>query len=759
MPGSATERTANDTQLKHQAYPSKATNVPGPESCSKHKPRQINKDDKNTKKNLILYNIYRTKLLQCPTELQQHNTELTMFHWILGIMGSAIATDLTAYDCSIRNGANFSQISLLDVAECRNVSASYEEGDEIRVQIIQKLKEQQIETTNCQLRITMHTAYCSSNIVYTRVWNAIQSLTNEPVEITKKQCTDAFFTKNLIFDDDGRYGSKKPTISVKLRDDLTGDGVLTLRGNESLTKSSCTPESFPFMRQTFSSHILRLTYHAVVQKKKAILSFKHGKLLLAENLATTQLQKGELYDTKHGAFFWPPINPHNSKCNEYVEIVEAPGRIYTPINYTNTYPIALIEPRGTSAPFGFSTSTRNIAITLQSKVSVCGRLAFSTHIKEVFVVVIEDRTPILHLQKASGSDVDQLVNLKAILGSTYLSSELRVSASFNSVANILCQQSREHMLTDLATYGGRNIDGKSETRLKGKLIMKGGSIIYILNCRQVTVTLRKNVTQCHEDVPITYQNNKTGALENIFMDPVTYNIRPESRLTMCSHVIPAKFGIMKTNGELTWVCFTPQIQSGGRCTPPMELNPLHIDPFYTPNVNAIDTDLYNKEQLDSIDKKQWELTHEGSVLTEFVLLAGGGPNANTKNAHNPSSSLFSNIIENTKYKIRDILFPGFFGLFIFVFENIYTLVIINYILNLILGFIGLIARIRKMLLKMGGMTWQIILTLTTGLFLVAVPLNTTCPCQEENFGENMKKEILMEIRETERNAFIKRVFN
>ena len=694
--------------------------------------------------------------IQSSQRLQTHNMAKILICSVLFLISDSTSTELLAHDCSIRNGANFSQISLLNVRECQNVSSNYEEGNEIHVQIIQRLRDREIETTNCQLRITMHTAYCASNLIYTRVWNAIESITNEPVRVTKKQCTDAFFTKTLTFDDDGRYGSKTTKISVKLRDDLTGDGVLTLRGNESLTKSSCTPESFSFMRATFGSHILRLTYHAVVQKKRAVHSFKHRKLLLAQNLATSKLQDGELYDTKHGSFFWAPINPHNGVCDDHVQILTAPGLIYTPKNHTSNYPIALIEPRGTSQPF----EGRNIAITLQKQENICGKTAFSTHITEVFVVVIEDHEPVLHLKEVGGSDVDQLVNLKAIMGSAYISSELRVSASFNSVANILCQQAREHMLTDLATYGGRNFDGQSETRLKGKLIMKGGSIIYLLNCQQVIVHLRKNVTQCHEDVPITYTNNRTGETKDMYMDPVTYNLKPESRLTICSHVIPAKFGIMKTNGEISWVCYTPHIQSGGSCMPPTELNPLHIDPFYTPDVNAIDTDLYNPEQLDSIDRKQWELSHEGTVLTEFVLLAGGGnSNADTRHQGDQTSTLFLDLLDNTKHKIKGILFPGFFGIFVFVFENIYSLIIINYVLNLILSFIGLIVRIRKMLEKMGGMTWQIMLTLTTGLFLVAIPLNSTCPCQEECFKENMKKDIMTEIRETERNAFIKRVFN
>ena len=226
-------------------------------------------------------------------EMSQKGIKLLLFLHI------ASAVKLQAYDCSMRNGAKFSEVSLLDVAPCNNVSAQYDQGERTEIQVLQEIKTKAIEMIHCQLRVSMETAYCGRG-VYTRVWNGIERLSNEPVRVSEEQCSDAFITKKLRFNDNGRFASKGPEISVDLRDDLTGDGVIMIRGNESLTESYCTSEKFNFMREVYTSHLLRLKYHAVVQRKTGILHFKRRKIMLTNDLATHRIYDGATYDTKEG---------------------------------------------------------------------------------------------------------------------------------------------------------------------------------------------------------------------------------------------------------------------------------------------------------------------------------------------------------------------------------------------------------------------------------------------------------------------------
>ena len=101
-------------------------------------------------------------------------------------------------------------------------------GNALRLQVLQEIKTKAIEMIHCQLRVSMETAYCGKG-VYTRVWNGIERLSNEPVRVSEEQCSDAFITKKLRFDDNGRFASKGPEISIDLRNDLTGDGVIMIR--------------------------------------------------------------------------------------------------------------------------------------------------------------------------------------------------------------------------------------------------------------------------------------------------------------------------------------------------------------------------------------------------------------------------------------------------------------------------------------------------------------------------------------------------
>ena len=87
---------------------------------------------------------------------------------LLLLLHTTSAVKLQAYDCSMRNGAKFSEVSLLDVAPCNNVSARYEKGERTEIQVLQEIKTKAIEMIHCQLRVCMETAYCGKG-VYTRV--------------------------------------------------------------------------------------------------------------------------------------------------------------------------------------------------------------------------------------------------------------------------------------------------------------------------------------------------------------------------------------------------------------------------------------------------------------------------------------------------------------------------------------------------------------------------------------------------------------
>jgi hypothetical protein len=690
---------------------------------------------------------------------------------ILLVIGIAQSVKLQAFDCSMRNGANFSEVSLLNVAPCNNISARYDMGENTRIQIIQKVKKKEIDTINCQLRISIETAYCKNNQIYSRVWNGIERLTNEPVQISKSQCTEAFINKKLSFNDDGRFASLGPIITIDLRDDLTGDGVLMIRGNESLTKSNCEPDAFSFLRQHFESHLLRLKYHAIVQRTKGILNFKKGKIILANHLATRRTFDGEAYDTKEGSFFWNPINLFDGTCLDHVEAMWAFGKVYRPLNHNQSHPIVVIFPDGSNEPYKVSIPRFNrltpyqvkyegsqLAITLKGEKQLCNHQGFSTHIDEISVILSKKKEDMIKLNKITGEDVDKLINLKAILGSTYFSSELRVSASFDTVAKTLCEQSRTQMYAKLSHYALRNVENQPDTRHKGKLIIRGGSMVYLLSCKMVEVELRKNESTCYEDVPITYYNEKTKTNESIFMNPITYNMKPESRPVQCSTVIPNKFGLTKTDGKIIWICLTPKVIAGGitgGCLPPPELDPLQIDPFHNPNFRAIEASLYDKEQLDSIDAKQWENTHEGRSLTEFVKLMG---NNNRLDTETSLQNMFTNVIEKSKHKIQEHIFPTIFTIIIFLVENLYSLMLISFGLNIIHGIVCLAIRAKKMYESEKGISCKMLLTISGGLFFVAIPLKHKCPCQDEQFQNELKEEVIKSIKEVEREEFMKRVF-
>ena len=109
--------------------------------------------------------------------------------------------------------------------------------------------------------------------------------------------------------------------------------------------------------------------------------------------------------------------------------------------------------------------------------------------------------------------------------------------------------------------------------------------------------------------------------------------------------------------------------TSGGCQPPPELQPLQIDPFFSPNMHAIDASLYNSDQLAAIDEKQWDDTYEVSSVTEFVKLMGDSNSKDQRDTKRSITNLMENIMKDSKHKIIEGLFPAFFKVIIYIIEK------------------------------------------------------------------------------------------
>ena len=133
----------------------------------------------------------------------------------------SVTKEIIGFNCDVVDGAKYSEISLLNVDPCKNITPKYIEAEEVRMQVVQRRESENIETLHCTLKLSFATAFCGRDIAYTRVWNEVQSVTDQPVQVSKTQCTTAFVTKQLSFFDDGSYGSKQRSIKINLNDDFT----------------------------------------------------------------------------------------------------------------------------------------------------------------------------------------------------------------------------------------------------------------------------------------------------------------------------------------------------------------------------------------------------------------------------------------------------------------------------------------------------------------------------------------------------------
>ena len=109
-------------------------------------------------------------------------------YWI-GIMSMAPtgyeAKEIVGYDCEIGQSA-YSEVSLLNVKKCQNISAQYTKSGGNRVQVIQRVQFEDITIMSCNIQLTFEAAYCGLDVAtYSLGWDSVQLAADETAYVSR----------------------------------------------------------------------------------------------------------------------------------------------------------------------------------------------------------------------------------------------------------------------------------------------------------------------------------------------------------------------------------------------------------------------------------------------------------------------------------------------------------------------------------------------------------------------------------------------
>ena len=658
---------------------------------------------------------------------------------------------LIAYNCAIKDTLQYTEFSLMEVANCANVSSQYRSSYTIKGQVIQPKTYEDLTVTECKLRASFYVAYCSYNLLSGyRLWDSRGEIMNVYIQLSASECQNALKTKTLKYTD-RTYYSKQNFLSIDLSPSFTAEGWMTLRGSSDSSKGTCVPESFQLGRHLYKSHVLTMEYSVIIRQVHAVFNTVKRLIRIDDHLILPNTLTGSYFSPTEGNYHWEPIPQGNLTDNHWLEITKGDVTIHVPRNINTSMPIAIIMA---------TESRASIAFSLRERTNLClfssCRGAYKTQLKDVYLVIYQN-TGESHwpFDRVSGSEMNRLLNLEASFASIYLTQEMRLTATFDRISRELCQRNRETILNNIHDYISKVLIQQDTQGSPGRYFVRAGSVLYSIKCVEQIAWLRGNTTKCYDYAPI-YYNNKNNEVVAAFVDPINYIIKPESSTRKCNDILPYKLKIMALDGSSEWICRT---STGWRidCKAPQVLSPMHPKTLYTADDDSIMSSLYTDEQLDSLTDMQWQSSEEEVNMNEWEIYL---QKVKTNNPTISTETYFEHIKASID-SISDIFSSSYW--IKMLMKHMLPLVFLNYIVNCLLNMLKALIYIKGVHQRDGcslSLLSRGCLAIVASLFPVfALSVFNTkppapvkiCPCEEDNFVDTL----IREIEKKERQRFLR----
>ena len=104
---------------------------------------------------------------------------------------------LVAWDCDLKRSMQYNEFSLIHVEQCNNVSNNYLEPLQLRGQLIQAKRFENISVLSCKMKSTFYVAACTWRFVSGyKLWSKTPQITDVYLQLTRSECEKALNEKS-----------------------------------------------------------------------------------------------------------------------------------------------------------------------------------------------------------------------------------------------------------------------------------------------------------------------------------------------------------------------------------------------------------------------------------------------------------------------------------------------------------------------------------------------------------------------------------
>ena len=180
--------------------------------------------------------------------------------------------------------------------------------------------------------------------------------------------------------------------------------------------------------------------------------------------------------------------------------------------------------------------------------------------------------------------------------------------------------------------------------------------------------------------------------QELFADPISLILQPNSTVIPCSHMSPVKWAIPlrkdASKKKYEWICSTPAIH---RCSEPMELNPLiSKEKLYGAKSGQLSLNFFSPRQMKEVEKfRLFGITRRAvsARISEIVDREG---------SWNVPDALLMAISNEGRQHIINVAIPSLFTFIYNIWDWLSYLLVSCFAIHLIIGICLTVARLRKM---------------------------------------------------------------
>ena len=502
---------------------------------------------------------------------------------VLGLMMPAVQA-FAAYDCN-NITVPVESYSLLEPEACLSGEKNKQIERDVFGEVVQMKQDRYVSVFRCQVTETVFSQYCGWNhaagVLRPLKWHQVRSV--EP-----QDCRVARVSGKLKIN--GRDFDTTPGTTVS--------HSIFLQGGLTTVDSKCSVGNFAVADKIVAAgQTAQAIYHITTRTEQARVNDIEMTIKMASGIRA-RISDKSVVDSLEGCYIW---ETNKTTCpDSLVTLYKGPIKVFSNSTASLSGGMAIVDD---------PIKEQVAGLELGEQFLMCGSAAYKTHVKNLILFVHAHPS----MSIATGSfhsapDDADTTRLETELSFLQVRNSMQLAQKLRQVGAEICANRREIAQTRLESVAGSaNPYSLISTFGHGHLVTRAGAAAYVTKCALVDV-MPRHTDNCTGEIPAIWGEKE------IFVDPISYVIKPLGTPMRCNDIAPVRYLIAGR-----WYCASPLLRE---CTPPKSLpvEPVNIDETSITG-QGLGRSIYNSKQLADFAAFQDSQGTRQAYLAETAKLA------------------------------------------------------------------------------------------------------------------------------------------